>query len=259
MPPIAAFVPVRRRKIYQNIAEQLERHIRAGRLGDGDELPSERELMKQFEVGRPAVREAMLSLERSGLIALSTGRPARVTRPTVERMLENLSPAAHLMLTEPQGMRDLQRARRLFEAAITREAAACASDADLEVLRQALARNHAARGDAEAFKQTDLEFHLAIAEIVGNPILVALLQALGHWLLEQRTVSLRRPGAEAHAAQAHARIFEAIAAHDPDAASTAMRDHLDETTRLYWLEANAASADIARVGRRSEGRKGRTP
>jgi GntR family transcriptional repressor for pyruvate dehydrogenase complex len=54
------------------------------------------------------------------------------------------------------------------------------------------------------------------------------------WLTEQRSTSLRNPGAAEGAYAFHARIFRAVAAHDPEEAERAMRDHLHEVARLYW-------------------------
>ena len=57
------FEPIQRRKLYQEVVDRLVERISSGMYRPGDKLPSERELMTQFGVGRPAVREAMQSLE----------------------------------------------------------------------------------------------------------------------------------------------------------------------------------------------------
>jgi DNA-binding FadR family transcriptional regulator len=239
MPPDIDIQPLRRRKVYQEVAEQLEELIRSRALAEGDALPSERELMKLFEVGRPAIREAMLSLEKSGLIAISNGERARVSRPTTERMLEGLSSAARLMLSDAEGMRNFQAARRVFEVALVREAARKATAADIATLRDALERNAAASGDPATFERTDVDFHLAIIRTVANPIFLALHRALSEWLVDQRRTSLQRKGAEARALRAHREIFEAIVAHDADAAEQAMSQHLETVNKLYWEQQNA--------------------
>ncbi|MGH6944774.1 MAG: GntR family transcriptional regulator, partial [Geminicoccaceae bacterium] len=103
--------PIRRRRIYQELVEALERSIRNGELRAGDPLPPERELMRLFEVGRPAVREALFALQKMGLVAISTGARARVTRPTPQVIINELSGAVRHLLTEPEGMRHMQGAR----------------------------------------------------------------------------------------------------------------------------------------------------
>ena len=61
---------IRRRKLYEEVALRIEELIREEQLDPGDQLPSERELMATFGVGRSAVREALLSLQKMGLVTV---------------------------------------------------------------------------------------------------------------------------------------------------------------------------------------------
>jgi DNA-binding FadR family transcriptional regulator len=72
---------IQRRKLFHEVADRLQSAILSGALQVGEALPSERELMERYGVGRPAIREALLSLERAGLIVISGGERARVARP----------------------------------------------------------------------------------------------------------------------------------------------------------------------------------
>ena len=101
-------------------------------------------------------------------------------------------------------------------------------------LEKALKANHDAIGDDERFMRSDVAFHFEIAIIPRNPIYVALHEAIGEWLVDQRSVSLRQAGTDRLAFESHRQIFEAIAAHDPGAAAQAMRQHLDEIAKRYW-------------------------
>ncbi len=226
--------PIRRRKVHEEVAERIERMIRDGDLQPGDSLPSEREFMAAFGVGRNAVREAMLSLRRMGLVAVSSGERSRVVRPTAEAMVAELSGAARLLLADDDGMRQFQDARSLFEGAIARRAAKLATPADLERLREILERNHKAIGDHRAFMAIDVEFHVALAEICRNPLFTAVHGAVVEWLIDQRAISGKAATAGDAAYAAHVRIFEAVAAHDGAAAQLAMEDHLAAVAELYW-------------------------
>lgn len=73
---------IQRRKLYEEVEHQLRELIVSGSLKPGDRLPSEHELMERYGVGRPAVREALLTLERQGFLRLRSGSPAVVTRPS---------------------------------------------------------------------------------------------------------------------------------------------------------------------------------
>ncbi len=226
---------IQRRKLYQEVADRLQAMILAGDVRVGDTLPSERELMERFGVGRPAVREALLTLERAGLIAISGGERARVVRPTAAGMMAGLDAAVRQWLGDAAGVRHLQDARLLFEAALARRAAAGADAAGIAALVDALAENREARGDPARFERTDVAFHYVLAQMSGNPVFTAIHRAMVGWLTEQRTISLRSAGAEAGAFASHREIVDAVVARDPDAAERAMARHLGEVARLYWL------------------------
>lgn len=235
--PIAAMresVPIRRRKLYEEVVVRLESLIHDGELKPGDPLPSERDLMLHFGVGRPAIREALFALHRMGLVVVANGERPRVSSPTPKTLLGELSGAARLMLAKAEGMHHFQQARALFECALAEEAARVAAPSDVLALERALAANHAAIGDDVRFMRSDVAFHFAIATIPRNPIYVALHEAIVEWLVDQRSVSLRRAGTDLLAYESHRAIFAAIAARDPAAAGAAMRRHLAEIADRYW-------------------------
>jgi DNA-binding FadR family transcriptional regulator len=231
---LLAVQPVERRKVSDEVTTRLEAMIRDGTLGEGDTLPAERDLMRSFGVGRPAVREALFRLKRMGLVELRKGERARVRRPTAGVLLEELSGVARLLLSQPRGNEHFQEARALFEIGIAEQAARVRRAADVESLRAALAANEAAIGDPERFGQTDVAFHFALAQITGNPIFAAIHQSLVAWLTEQRTVALHVERADRLAYAGHRRIFAAVEDGDPAAAAAAMRRHLREVSALYW-------------------------
>src|SRR5690606_32769387 len=69
------FRSIRRHRAYESIVAQVEEALRTGRLEPGDRLPSEREMMEQFSVSRPTVREALRVLESNGLVTSRPGDP----------------------------------------------------------------------------------------------------------------------------------------------------------------------------------------
>src|SRR5271155_2903875 len=106
-----ATAPIRRRKLYEEVVVRLETWIHEGDLRPGDPLPSERELMLHFGVGRPAIREALFALNRMGLVVVANGERPRVSSPTPAQLLGELGGAARLMLSRPEGIRHFQKAR----------------------------------------------------------------------------------------------------------------------------------------------------
>jgi GntR family transcriptional regulator, sialic acid-inducible nan operon repressor len=225
-------VQVKPRKLSDEVARHLEQMIRDGDFAEADRLPSERDLMRHFGVGRPSVREALMHLSKMGLVEVRSGERARVTRPTPRFVIEALAGPARHMLAAPDGVRNFQNARVFFEVGLARNAAVNATKADLEAFEQALEANRQSIGDLRRFEQTDVDFHYVLALITRNPIFTAIHAALAEWLHEQRRATLA-PGEDVKAYEAHRAIFEAVRAGDPDQSERAMREHLDYVARRY--------------------------
>lgn len=228
-----------RRKLFEQVAAHLERQILDGALKPGDRLPPERDLQEQFGVGRPAIREALIALQRTGLIEIANGTRARVAMPTASGVLEGMLPAVRQMLSTTEGQRHFHQVRTFLEVGLARQAAREATEEHLSRLASALERNRAAIGDTRSFIATDVAFHYGLAEIPGNPVILGLHDAMSAWLKQQRALTLKTTGQDAIAYAAHERIFAAIRAHDPDAAETAMTDHMRQLgTLLATLDGN---------------------
>ncbi|MDF1777066.1 MAG: transcriptional regulator NanR [Rhizobiaceae bacterium] len=226
--------PIIRRKLSDAVLERLKRLITGGELRPGDEMPSERELMARFQVGRPAIREAMQSLSNMGLVAISHGERARVLQLSARSIINQVDVTAKMMLAASKdSLEDLKNARVFFERGMVREAAQKASDEDVEHLRAALALQRTALSDSKAFINADMRLHTQIARISGNPIYVAVSEAMLSWLEEYHTEMLIWTGKENITLTEHEEIIECIARHDADAAEKAMIKHLERSRTLY--------------------------
>jgi DNA-binding FadR family transcriptional regulator len=217
--------PIRRRKLYEEVALRIEAMIRDRGYAPGDRLPSEKEIMVELGVGRSAVREAMLSLQKA---------------PTAQVLVNELSGAARLLLAQDGGIQQFQEARALFEIGLVRLAAQQATPKHIEELRRVLEANGRSIGNQTEFMRTDVDFHYAIASIPGNTIFTSMYNAVVEWLTEQREISGRAPEAGTNAFAAHTRIFQAIAGHNPAEAQIAMQEHLDQVVKFYWAEKNSS-------------------
>ena len=231
--------PVRRKRLYEGIVEQLENLILNGGLPAGRQLPSERELMANFQVGRTAVREALFTLQRRGLVTLQSGERANVTLPTSRAVVDELATVVRFHLASQVGAEEFRGARMLFETGLARLAAERATPTDIAKLRRLLVENQAALPEPDAFIDSDVQFHLALAEISRNSIFTALHSALSEWLRGERASSIRAPGSPEAAYATHCRICDAVAAGDPDLAALEMRRHLEQVA-FYVAEAAAA-------------------
>src|SRR3984885_16279525 len=126
--------------------------IQAENLRPGDPLPSERELMQSYAVGRPSIREAMQNLKRMGLIEIKHGERPRVASPSFERMVGDMSETMrHVLMNSGATLDHLKEARASFEMTIAQIAARKRTKEDVEDLRQILAEQEQARLDSNAF------------------------------------------------------------------------------------------------------------
>lgn len=226
--------PIQKRRLSDDVRERLLAMIEDGLSRPGDLLPSERALMEQLGVGRPAIREAMQSLEQTGLIEIRHGERARVAEPSIGRMVDQVSQSMkHLLVHSPATLEHLKEARLAFELEMARLAARRRSAQDLQRLAEALAEQQAAVQEPPRFRLLDGRFHRDIAAISGNPIWSALSDALFRWLNDFHVDLVSVPGAEQLTLAEHRGIIEAIGSGSPDRAAATMADHLNRANDLY--------------------------
>lgn len=203
--------------------------------------------MTRFGVGRPAIREALQALAAMGIIQIQHGERSRRVSLGPQTVLDQIDRSVrYLLQTSPELRRHLREARLSFEAGMVRLAAHNAKASDIRSLRTALERQRAAVGDAAHFVAADIAFHNAITTISGNPIYIAVSQALLQWVFELFPRLLRVPGVEDVTLQEHEAVLDAIAAQDEDRAVRALTAHLLRSNPLY--ESRGAKA---KKGRRS--------
>jgi DNA-binding FadR family transcriptional regulator len=226
--------PIQKRKLYQDVLERLMRRIESGEIRPGDQLPPERELMEVYGVGRPAIREALQALERSGIVELSHGERARVVVPTASDLIAQIgSGARHLLQVQPDTLEHLKQARIFLEAGTARMAAERATPEDVVLLRRRIEEHRAAMPPNDGFLARDMAFHREIARISGNPIFPAIVEAIFQWASAYYQPMVRAPGVESLTLEEHSRLVDAIEAHDADAAEAALRAHLTRSNERY--------------------------
>lgn len=227
-------VPVQRRKLFQEVRDRLLSRIRGGEFRLGDQLPSERDLMQSYAVGRPAVREALQALERDGIVTITHGERARVTLPTAETLIDQIAgSASHLLHIAPGNLEHLKDARLFLETGLSRRAAAKANPEAVARLKERFRAHERALQNLDQFLPRDMEFHREIAAMTGNPIFPALIEAMFGWLGVYYVQMVRVKGAEDLTIAEHSRILDRIEAGDGDGAAAAMHDHISRSSALY--------------------------
>lgn len=226
-----------RRKLSDQVLDKLRNMILSRELAPGDFLPSERALMERFGVGRPAVREALQSLHNSGLISINHGERSKVNAIDAGTVLAQSDDIARLVLSAaPANLEHLKHARQMFELGMIRIAAASATAADIADLRQIHDDQAQHRGDATAFIEADMRFHIRLADMTRNPIIVAVSRAMLGWLFEYHLSLLHWSGKEDVTLSEHLAMIDLIERHDVEGAVAMMARHLARSADAFDMK-----------------------
>jgi GntR family transcriptional repressor for pyruvate dehydrogenase complex len=221
-----SYQPLERRKVYEQIAEQLLGQIGSRHLRPGDPLPPERELTESFGVGRSSIREALRMLESQGVITSANGGTFVVAQAS-----NPLNSSLRLVFTldDRAGIHDLFELRRIIDCEAAALAAERRTDAHLAEMNEAIAEmDEALRADSQGdrFIDADLRFHLAVAEATGNRMLLHSVQAVRDVVRRALMTVFFIPHSPESAVVEHRAVRAAIADGDAARAREAMRDHL---------------------------------
>jgi GntR family transcriptional regulator, transcriptional repressor for pyruvate dehydrogenase complex len=216
------FEPVVRRKTYELVAERLLTLVSSQHLAPGDLLPSERELVTRFSVGRSSIREALRMLESKGVIT-SEANGGFVIAPFGNALNHSLG---FLHSVDQADVDELFEVRRIIEGEAAALAAGRRTDDELGQMGEQIRAMMAGIASEEAFAHADLRFHLLIAEASRNRLIAGLMDAIRALLQRVLALSFHVPGSAEAAIEMHRQIVAAIAAGQPDAARAAMAEHL---------------------------------
>ena len=228
--PGLVLVPGRRQLLGDQLYGQILDQIVSGRIGEGEKLPTEKEISTMFGVSRPVVRAALDRLSADGLVKARQGSGTYVLRRPSDR------------LTAFANTADMAGFLRCLEVRIPLEAAAASLAAERRTKAQMARIRQAHDGLQQDVKvghittANDLAFHAAIAEATGNEFFPGVLQYIHTSIKGFMDVSLNltRTGSRARIEQVlseHTNILEAIEQQEPDAADVAMRFHLGQSRR----------------------------
>ncbi len=235
--------PVRRTKVYEEVAARIRRLIADGRLKPGDKLPAERELASALSVSRTSVRDAIRSLQVAGLLEPRQGEGTVIREVSTETFM---APIASALLARRDLLADLMDVRKMIEPAMAREAARHATPEEIRQMEAILARQ-AARIEAGGLAiEEDSAFHDMIARASRNQVVLKVVDVLMDLLREGRERSLQVRGRPQRSLRGHRQILEAIRRRDGDAAERSMLNHLEQIEEMLLPERQPVGAGAAR-------------
>jgi DNA-binding FadR family transcriptional regulator len=216
---------ITRRRLADQVIEQIQEWISLGQLTPGQRLPVEDALTERLGVSRTTLREGVSVLARAGVLDVRQGDGTYVREPVPagEALDRRLRRAAAL---------DAYEVRRVLELETARLAAERRTDTGLRAIKMQLAARDAAKGagNLDAFVEADVALHVAIARASGNPVLADLFGSFAAVLRDTIADVMRDPLAQEDTTAWHHALVQAIADRDASAA-------VDATSRL--LEADA--------------------
>lgn len=224
----SAFEAVRRNKVYEEVARQIERLI-LKKLQPGDKLPSERELAETLGVSRSSIRDAIRSLELMGMVEPRQGAGTIVREISSESLV---NPLANAIKRKDELIGELLDFRLMLEPPLAARAATRVSADEITEMEEILQRQSDKHNRGEAAVAEDSEFHYAIALASGNSVVLKVLDILMDLLRDTRERSLQVDGRLQRSLAGHRRILAALKRHDAEAAKAAMRRHIEDVEEI---------------------------
>ena len=197
---------------------RLRQAIVSGQLHPNERL-TESALAERLHTGRTAVRAALVRLDQEGLVQLERNRGARVRHISDREALE------------------IEEVRAALEGLLARRAATQITADGLRELRRMIEemRDHVEKGDSIGYSELNSAFHQHIWAAADHPTAARIVGSLKSQGIRFQFQTALRPGRAQRSLREHEAIFDALKAHDPDGAETAMRDHLAEVVdTLRW-------------------------
>lgn len=219
---------------YRIVYEAIEKQIMAGRLGAGDQLPTETELAGQFGLARHTVREGLRLLEESGLVRREGGRRLFVQAPHYAELAPRVSRA---LIMQRVTIEELWEASMSLEPSAAGRAAARIDDDQIAQLEANLQAMEAALAAGESIIHLDIEFHTLVAEVAGNRALLLAREPISQLFYPAMARLFAHPSntekGPRRLVEAHRHILAGLKARSSEDAELWMRRHIIDFHRGY--------------------------
>ncbi len=217
------FKSIKHTRISDEIVNQIKTLISEGRLKPGDRLPPERELVKDFDVSRPSLREALNSLVAMGFLEIRGKRT--FIKSVASQSMQN--PLSLLIKADTQKIFDLIEVRKAIEVWGASLAAQRASKEDIKHLAEIIEEMKKAFEEGRSWEKQDADFHLGIAQATHNTIQTHMMSTIYDLLRESMARVFKDRSKVKKLLDHHNRIFSAIKNHSPDKAREKTLEHLN--------------------------------
>jgi len=216
------FKPIKHVKVSDEIVDQIRNLISQGKLKPGDRLLPERELIREFDVSRPSLREALNSLITMGFLEIKGKRT--FIKSVASESMQN--PLSLLLKADTQKIFDLIEVRKAIEAWGAFLAAQRATEEDINQLANIIEEMREAFEKGQSWEKQDADFHLGLAQATHNTIQTHIMSTIYDLLRESMAKVFKDRSKVKKLLDHHQRIFNAIKTHAPDKAREKTLEHL---------------------------------
>lgn len=222
---------IQKKKLYEEVMEQINKLIASGEYRIGDKLPSLQELSEMFEVGKPTLREALSVLASAGIVEIRHGSGIFVNRIGSEE----ISSAVFLGSVERDNLLSWLEFRQAIEGEAARLAAFRRDKLDLRQIKEAQEHLEEEISQGHIGADWDYLFHERIALATHNPIFAQAITTTADILKQHFEVSLRQslamPSRRGMVIAEHREILDFIHRQDSEGARIAMLRHLENVEK----------------------------
>jgi GntR family transcriptional regulator, transcriptional repressor for pyruvate dehydrogenase complex len=228
---------VRRMLLSRQVADELRNMIIRGEYKTGDRLPPIQAMAQSFQVSVSSMRESLRALELAGLLNVKHGKGVFVS----DRISFSDDSVSTMLATDTLKLRTVYEARMLVEVGALPMIVERATDAQVAHLRD-LVDNLDLGAPASSISKADLEFHIALMETSGNPLLREMLIPLARAISTDIRFLHSLPSELGEFKGWHTRIVEALEARDCDRCQQCMREHLARGLEILTSDVVSATA-----------------
>jgi GntR family transcriptional repressor for pyruvate dehydrogenase complex len=220
-------VGVKRPRLNESVADQIRQAILKGLIVTGHKLPPEREMAEHFQTSRVALREALRSLEKEGLISVKRGAGGGAFVADFNNALNALAESLNTVVRLGSAKSsDLTEMRSILEPESTRLATLRATPEDISALEAVVIAQEQELEGGELSRKLDMEFHNCIALAAHNPVMNIVVNAVNESIRSSILRSKRTEEMRKRVVSYHRDIFEAVRTGDADLAKRVMSLHI---------------------------------
>jgi GntR family transcriptional repressor for pyruvate dehydrogenase complex len=225
------YKPLKKLRLYEEVADQIKKSIFNGDLKLGEKLPSERDLALMFDVGRPTIREALRTLSVLGLIESNAGFKGSVVKETdISQYLDAMGEQfAWMIKADKDSFEEMWEARKYVEHGIAHAVAHNATEEEIKGLEKYIKKMESCGEDINKYFTIAMDFHLKLAEVSRNKIFFMIWKLFYDICIKGYPIlTAMYPDQIPRLLEVNRIMLEAIKSKNPEEIDRAMKLHAEE-------------------------------